>query len=73
MGSQPAAPGQEDLARFFPTPRTLAPAQLVPHTERRPGDDHWELPTPAKVPNTKFQIPNMNNKAPSTKYQISIT
>ena len=47
-----AAAGQ-DLARFFPPPRTLAPAQLVPHTERRPGDDHWELPTPAKVPNTK--------------------
>ena len=80
MGRQPAAPGQEDLARFFPTPRTLAPAQLVPHTERRPGDDHWELPTPAKVPytkyqipNTKFQILNTNNQAPSTKYQISST
>ena len=37
----------QDLARFFPPPRTLALAQLVPHTERRPGDDHWELPTPA--------------------------
>ena len=62
--------GRAGPCPLFPPTPDLGSAQLVPHTERRPRDDHWELPTSAKVPNTKYQTPSNKYQTLSTKYQI---